>query len=244
MARLCQACPGQGVAGLLLRAVKNAITESLLQQVLKACENLEYVMKKILVSVVSLISMLTLLSGCHEEKQAEKPAPQFGVVQISKLYQDSRIGKAGFERLSELESKAQGVLKDEIAAIEKARSEKNDEEAARLEGRLQEKVAFMQEVIRRDQEHVGNVIQTVMKNAFDKYSQENGLFGIFSAENMLSASPEADITAQMMAQIDKIEPAFGDLPSFDLPKLPEPANALPLEGEQAAPAEAAPEKKD
>ena len=201
-------------------------------------------MKKILVSVISLISMLTLLSGCQEEKRAEKPAPQFGVVQISKLYQDSRIGKAGFDRLSELESKAQGVLKDEIAAIEKARSEKNDEEAARLEGRLQEKVAFMQEVIRRDQEHVGNVIQTVMKNAFDKYSQENGLFGIFSAENMLSASPEADITAQMMAQIDKVEPAFGDLPSFELPKLPEPANALPLESEQAAPAEAAPVTKD
>ena len=193
-------------------------------------------MKKILVSVVSLISMLTLLSGCHEEQQAQKPAPQFGVVQIAKLYQDSRIGKAGFDRLSQLESKAQSVLKDALAAIEKARAEQKDEEAARMEGKLQEQVAFMQEVIRRDQEHVGNVIQTVMKNAFDKYSQENGLFGIFSAENMLSASPEADITAQMMAQIDKVEPAFGDLPSFDLPKLPEPANALPLE-EMAAPAE-------
>jgi hypothetical protein len=53
-----------------------------------------------------------------------------------------------------------------------------------------------------------------------------------------------DITAQMMAQIDKVEPAFGDLPSFEVPKLPEPANALPLESEQAAPAEAAPVKKD
>ena len=205
-------------------------------------------MKKALVHIgraVVLVVLFGLLGACNnEEKQAEKPAPQFGVVQISKLYQDSRIGKAGFDRLSELESKAQGVLKDEIAAIETARSEKNDEEAARLEGRLQEKVAFMQEVIRRDQEHVGNVIQTVMKNAFDKYSQEHGLFGIFSAENMLSTSPEADITSQMMAQIDKVEPAFGDLPSFELPKLPEPANALPLESEQAAPAEAAPVTKD
>ncbi|MBR5882747.1 MAG: hypothetical protein IKY97_04610 [Mailhella sp.] len=201
-------------------------------------------MKKILVSVIALISMLALLSGCNEERQAQKPAPQFGVVQIAKLYQDSRIGKAGFDRLSELEGKAQGILKDALAALEKARAEQNDEEAARIEGRLQEQVAFMQEVIRRDQEHVGNVIQTVMKNTFDKYSQEHGLFGIFSAENMLSASSEADVTEQMMAMIDKIEPAFGDLPSFELPKLPEPANALPLESEQAVPAEAAPVKKD
>ena len=201
-------------------------------------------MKKLLISVISVISMLALLSGCHEERQAQKPAQQFGVVQIAKLYQDSRIGKAGFDRLSELEGKAQGVLKDSLAALEKARAEQNDEEAARLEGRLQEQVAFMQEVIRRDQEHVGNVIQTVMKNVFDKYSQEHGLFGIFSAENMLSASPEADVTEQMLAMLDKIEPAFGDLPSFELPKLPEPANALPLESGQAAPAEDSPVKKD
>lgn len=201
-------------------------------------------MKKLLISVVSVISMLALLSGCHEERQAQKPAPQFGVVQIAKLYQDSRIGKAGFERLGELESKAQGVLKEALASLEKARSEQNKEEAARIEGRLQEHVAFMQEVIRRDQEHVGNVIQTVLKNVFDKYSQEHGLFGIFSAENMLSSSPEADVTDQVMAMIDKVEPAFGDLPSFDLPKLPEPANALPAEDGQAAPAEAEPAAKN
>ncbi|MBR5882000.1 MAG: OmpH family outer membrane protein [Mailhella sp.] len=201
-------------------------------------------MKKLLISVVSVISMLALLSGCHEERQAQKPAPQFGVVQIAKLYQDSRIGKAGFDRLGELESKAQGVLKESLASLEKARSEQNEEEAARIEGRLQEHVAFMQEVIRRDQEHVGNVIQTVLKNVFDKYSQEHGLFGIFSAENMLSSSPEADVTDQVMAMIDKVEPAFGDLPSFDLPKLPEPANALPAEGGQVAPAEAEPAAKN
>ena len=201
-------------------------------------------MKKLLISVISVISMLALLSGCHEEQQAQKPAPQFGVVQIAKLYQDSRIGKAGFERLGELESKAQGVLKEALASLEKARSEQNEEEAARIEGRLQEHVAFMQEVIRRDQEHVGNVIQTVLKNVFDKYSQDHGLFGIFSAENMLSSSPEADVTDQIMAMIDKVDPAFGDLPSFDLPKLPEPANALPAEDGQAAPAEAEPAAKN
>lgn len=201
-------------------------------------------MKKLFVSALSLVAMLVLLSGCHEEQEAQKPAPQFGVVQISKLYQDSRIGKAGFDRLSELESKAQGVLKETLASLEKARGEQNDGEAARLERRLQEHVEFMQDVIRRDQEHVGNVIQTVMKNVFDKYSQENGLFGIFSAENMLSASPEADVTVQIMAMIDNIEPAFGDLPSLELPKLPEPANALPAEGEPAAPAEASPAEKD
>lgn len=195
-------------------------------------------MKKTLAHIcraLVLVSMLALLSGCYE-KQEQKPAPQFGVVQISKLFQDSRIGKAGFSRMNELENKAQGILKQALDAMEKARAEGRDEEASRMESELQERVAFMQEAIRQEQEHVGNVIQTVMKKTFDAYSRENGLFGIFSAENMLSASPETDITASIMKALDAVEPSFGEMPSLELPRRPEPANALPLEGEKAAPA--------
>ena len=190
-------------------------------------------MKKIFLSAVALAAMLTCLVGC-EEKQVQKPAPQFGVVQINKLFQDSRLGKAGLARVSELEMKAQGVLKEALDAMERARAENKEEELALIERSVQEHVAFMQEVIRQDQAHVGNVIQTAMKNVFEKYSKEHGLFGIFSEENMLSASPEADITKQIMGELDKVEPSFGDMPSLELPKLPEPANAVPAE--QASPA--------
>ena len=162
---------------------------------------------------------------------------------MSKLFQDSRVGKAGFERLSELENRAQSELKQAIDAMEKARAEDKAEELARIERDIQERVAYMQEVIRQDQEHVGNVIQTVMKNVFERYSKEHGLFGIFSEESMVSASPEADITAQIMLELEKVEPAFGEMPSLELPKLPEPANALPVEGEASAPEAVAPAGK-
>ena len=56
----------------------------------------------------------------------------------------------------------------------------------------------------------GQGIGRQLLEAAKAYSRENGLFGIFSAENMLSASPEADVTVQIMAMIDNIEPAFGD----------------------------------
>jgi len=199
-------------------------------------------MKKALAHIgraLVLVSMLALLGGCNEEKQPQKPAPQFGVVQLSKLYQESRIGKAGFERLTALEAKAQNMLKDSVVALEKARAEGKEDEAMRIEQDLQDRVAFMQNVIRQDQEHVGNVIQTALKNAFDKYSKEHGLFGVFSTDTMLSSSPEVDVTAAIQTMMDSVVPAFGDLPSLDLPKLPEPANALPAEG--AAAEEKAPE---
>ena len=200
-------------------------------------------MKKIFLSAVAIAAMLALLAGCNEKKQEQKPLPQFGVVQISKLFQDSRVGKAGFERLAELEKQAQAELKQSLDAMEKARAEGKAEELERIERKVQEHVAYMQEVIRQDQEHVGNVIQTVMKNVFDGYSKEHGLFGIFSEESMVSASPEADITSQIMKELEKVEPAFGDLPSLELSKLPEPANALPSEGEVTAPEAVAPAEK-
>ena len=199
-------------------------------------------MKKIFLSAVAITAMLALLAGCNEKKQEQKPVPQFGVVQISKLFQDSRVGKAGFERLNELEKQAQAELKQALDAMEKARAEDKTEELERIERNVQEHVAYMQEVIRQDQEHVGNVIQTVMKKVFDRYSKEHGLFGIFSEESMVSASPEADITSKIMQELENVEPAFGELPSLALPKLPEPASAQPAEGEKASEAASPAEK--
>ena len=175
-------------------------------------------MNKKIISAIALVSMLALV-GCNEEKQPQKPAPQFGVVQLSKLYQDSQIGKAGVERLKQIEEKAMVMLKGIQADAEKARAAGNEEEVTRLESDLQARVYFLQEVIKQDQEHVMNVFQTAMKNTFDKYSKEH----------VLSASPEADVTAAVQALLDQEKISFGALPSLELPKLPEPPNAAPRE---------------
>lgn len=183
-------------------------------------------MNKSIASAVVIAAMLALLGGCNEEKQPQNPKPQFGVVQLTKLYQDSRLGKAGFERLNALEDKAKEELTPYIEKLEKARAQKSDE-ADRLEQQLQEQVAYMQDVMRREQEHVTNVLQTALQNAFDAYSKEHGLFGVFSSDTMLSSSPEADVTQKIQTMIDAREPEFGPMPSFKMPPLPVPANATP-----------------
>lgn len=201
-------------------------------------------MIKPFVSALAIVSMLAL-GGCYEDRQPQKPAPQFGVVQLSKLYQDSRIGKDGFARLSGLEKQAQEALAPMIQKLEKAIAEKSGD-AERLEQEIQEQVEYMQEVIRRDQEHVTNVLQTALRNAFDEYSKEHGLFGVFSSESMLSSSPEADVTAEIQRMLDAKASDFGPLPSLGLPALPVPPNATPREAkpedaaEQGAPAEKSP----
>ncbi len=193
-------------------------------------------MNRNIVSALALVSMLALLGGCNEEAKPQKPAPQFGVVQMAKLYQESQLGKDGIARVGQLEDKAMAMLGGLQKDLEKARADKNEAEVARLEKELQSRVFFLQNVIKQDQEHVMNVLQTEMKKAFEKCRAEHSLFGLFSDEVMPSYSPEVDMTDAVKAILDADKASFGDLPSFEKPALPEPENATPID-ETEVPAE-------
>lgn len=196
-------------------------------------------MNRNIVSALALVSMLALLGGCNEETKPQKPAPQFGVVQVSKLYQESKLGKQGIARVGELEEKAMAMLGGLQKDLEKARAEKNEAEAKRIEKELQARVYFLQNVIKQDQEHVMNVLQTELKKAFEKCQTEKSLFGLFSDEVMPSYSPEVDMTNAVKTILDAGTATYGDLPSLDMPALPEPENATADDEAKAAPAPAA-----
>ena len=194
-------------------------------------------MNRNIVSALALVSMLALLGGCNEEAKPQKPEPQFGVVQISRLYQESRLGKEGIARVSELENKAMASLSTLQQDLEKAQNVKNDAEVQRLQKELQSRVFFLQNVIKQDQEHVMNVLQTEMKKALEKCQNDKSLFGIFPEEALASYKPEVDVTDAVKTILDAATATFGDLPSLDKPALPEPENATPLEEtDKAAPA--------
>ena len=159
-------------------------------------------MNRNIVSALALVSMLALLGGCNEEAKPQKPVPQFGVVQISKLYQESKLGKEGIARVGELEDKAMASLSGLQQKLEKAQAAKNEAEVQRLQKELQSRVFFLQNVIKQDQEHVMNVLQTEMKKAFEKCQTEHSLFGIFTEDVMASYSPEVDMTEAVKAILD------------------------------------------
>ena len=200
-------------------------------------------MNRNIVSALALVSMLALLGGCNEEAKPQKPVPQFGVVQLSKLYQESKLGKEGIARVNELENKAMTSLSGPQQDLEKAQAAKNEAEVQRLQKELQGRVFFLQNVIKQDQEHVMNVLQTELKKAFEKCQTERSLFGIFTEDVMASYSPEVDVTEAVKAILDTDPATFGELPSLDKPALPEPENATPAEETDKADKAAAPAPK-
>lgn len=209
-------------------------------------------MNRNIVTAAAAIALTAFLTGCNEEQKAQNAAPaqpSIAVIQLSSIYQESHIGKQGVARVSDVQAKATSAFEALQAKLEKARADKNEDEAAKLEKEMQGLAYFLQNVIKQDQEHVMNVVQTALKKALDSYREENKLIGIVPSDAMLTFDPKADVTAAVIALLDKDASDFGPLPSLEMPRIPDPASAeaaekILKEAGSAAPADAAaPEKK-
>ncbi len=191
---------------------------------------MEFLMNKSIVMTAAAIALAACLTGCNEEKKASEVSPvsaqpSIAVIQLWSIYQESRIGKQGVSRVGDVQARATAVFEELQAKLEKARADKNDDEAAKLEKDMQGLAYFLQNVIKQDQEHVMNVVQTALKKAMDAYREEHKLTGIVPSDTMLSFDPKADVTAAIIAILEKDSSDFGPLPSLEMPRIPDPANA-------------------
>lgn len=187
------------------------------------------------VFVAGLLSLsLFALMGMGGSKQ-EPPKPQFAVVDTAKLYQESKLGKAGVERLEQLQNNALAKLESIQGDVKKAQDAKDDATVQRLQMEMQTILYSMQGAITAEQDKVVAAIQKQVEVSLEAYRQENGLFGVFGNESMLSYGKDVDATAAVMTLLDKQSVDFGPMPSLDAPA--EPATTTPATTAPAAPAE-------
>ncbi len=185
-------------------------------------------MKRLVLSALALTAML--ISGTPQAAYCEGAA--FGIVNLGKLYQESQMGKAAMSRAEAMQSAALASVQEMQNKIEKARADKKNDEVAKLEKDLQERVYFMQNQLKKDQEHIMQVIQVATQKAFDAYRTENKLAAIFCENSgqgavVVSFDPSVDVTAGVQAILDKEPADYGELPSLEMPPRPEPKNATP-----------------
>lgn len=165
--------------------------------------------------VAGLLSLsLFGLMGMGGSKQ-EPPKPQFAVVDTAKLYQESKLGKAGVDRLEQLQNNALAKLETIQADVKKAQDAKDEATAQRLQVEMQTILYSMQGAITAEQEKVVEIIQKQIEKALETYRQENGLFGVFGNEAMLSYGKDVDATTAVMTLLDKESVDFGPMPSVD-----------------------------
>ncbi len=180
-------------------------------------------MTKHILPTIAIVSMFFLF---HDSSaRAELTAQSFGIVQITKVYQESQGAKLAAERTNQLQKAASEKLQSIKDRLEKAETANNKEEAGKLQKEYDAHIYFYQNVLKQEQEHVFGIFQGAVTRAMEKYRKEHHLSAIFSAEYMMSFAPEADITAPLIELLDAEKIEYGELPSLTMPPLPEPANA-------------------
>lgn len=202
--------------------------------------------KNILVTVLAVLALFALMGMGGNKEAAPAPVkPQFGVVETAKLYQESQAGKAGMARLEKLQNAALAKLETMQADLKKAQDDKDEAKAQRLQVEMQGAVYAMQNTLTAEQEKVVAAVRTALEKSMEQYRTEQGMFGIFGNETMLSYGKEVDITAGVMALMDKQTVDFGPEPSLEAapvkPAAPE-ALAPAADPEQTPPAAEADDK--
>lgn len=165
-----------------------------------------------------VLSFMLLACQQTETKDAQ---PRLAVVDMARVMRDSEPGKAGVKFLEGLQS----GMQDKLNAIQ-ARLEKDPkDEAAQKE--LQSVYMTSQQRMQAEQQNVVNLLYDAIQRVLNTYREQQGYDAILSAEVAAAFNPKADVTAAVIAEVNKQKIDFKPLPEPAAPEAAPAAAAQP-----------------
>lgn len=183
--------------------------------------------KTVFVPVVLMASLL--LGGCL---QSEPANPTTGVVDTARIFRDSDAGKAGVKFLESLHEKMQSELN---GIQENLQKNPND---ADVQQKLQETYMLFQQRMGAEQQNVITLLNDATQRVMDAYRGQKKLDVILSSEAALSFSKAVDITADIIAELNKQKVEFKPVQPEETPTPEAKPDAAAVKDEQKE------EKKD
>ena len=136
-------------------------------------------------------------------KQGEStPQSKLAVVDMTRIMRDSEAGKAGVKHLEAL----QADMQEQLNAIQ-GRLEKNSSDAD-AQKELQTVYMMSQQRMQVEQQNVVNVLYDTMQRIVNAYRTEKGYALIISSEAAASFDPKTDVTADIIAAMNKQKVEF------------------------------------
>ena len=188
---------------------------------------------RLFMPLVFVLSFMLLACQQTETKDAQ---PKLAVVDMARIMRDSEPGKAGVKFLEGL----QAGMQDKLNAIQ-ARLEKDPkDEAAQKE--LQGVYMTAQQRMQAEQQNVVNLLYDTIQRVLNTYREQQGYDVIISAEVAAAFNPKADVTKDVIAEMNQNKVTFE--PVKLAPLTAEAPKAAPKADEKAAPkTDAKPEAK-
>ncbi len=173
--------------------------------------------------LVFVLSFMLLACQQTETKDAQ---PKLAVVDMARIMRDSEPGKAGVKFLESLQS----GMQEKLNAIQ-ARLEKDPkDEAAQKE--LQGVYMASQQRMQAEQQNVVNLLYDTIQRVLNAYREQQGYDIILSAEVAAAFNPKADVTAAVIAEVNKQKIDFKPLPEPAAPEAAPAPAAQPQDKEQ------------
>ncbi|MDY3809358.1 OmpH family outer membrane protein [Desulfovibrio sp. PG-178-WT-4] len=178
---------------------------------------------RLFMPLVFVLSFMLLACQQTETKDAQ---PKLAVVDMARIMRDSEPGKAGVKFLESLQS----GMQEKLNAIQ-ARLEKDPkDEAAQKE--LQGVYMASQQRMQAEQQNVVNLLYDTIQRVLNAYREQQGYDIILSAEVAAAFNPKADVTAAVIAEVNKQKIDFKPLPEPAAPEAAPAPAAQPQEKEQ------------
>lgn len=188
--------------------------------------------------ILPVLMGLLVLTGCQQQ-ESQVAQPKLAIVDMGRVMRDSEPGKAGGKFLETL----QAGMQEQLDAIQDRLEKDPKDEAAMQE--LQRVYATSQQRMQAEQQNVVNLLFDSVQRVVNSYREAQGFDMILAAEAVASYKPAADITAAIIAEVNKQkiefkpvpESALGGAPGAAPDASPAPAEVAPAPAEKpAAPA--------
>lgn len=161
-------------------------------------------MKSYAIKLVVLVAAVLMLGACTQPKSS------IGVVNTAKIYQESEAGKAGVKHLEALHEEMQNEINKMQAELQKNPSDD-------VKRQFQQLYTDYQQRMGAEQQQVITVLNESLQKVLDAYREKSGLDVIVANEGVLSSSPKADVTSEIVAELNKQTVTFKRLEA-DAPK--------------------------
>ena len=189
-------------------------------------------MKRTFALVGAAFLAIALLAGCNQQSSGIT----IGVVDEAAAFKDNKAAAQAMKYLQDLGAPLQKKAEEAYKAMQ---ADQNDETVAAYKKAMGD----LQMVMNGEQQRVVALIDAQFNKVLENYRKEKGLTVILSKQSVIASDAAVDVTADIVAAMDKVELDLTPPPAPAQPEVtaaPAPAQTE----EQAAPAPAQEEKKE
>lgn len=177
--------------------------------------------------IACMVSLALCLAACEEKKLEVRPPMQIAVVDVEKVLKESSASVEGRQHLK----KAQKLLQDGWVQLQKAWEDAPQQDKAKV---LSEGFRALNIQMANEEKAANQVVLKLMRDAVRVWRNNNDAICVIAMQNMLDVADANNITAEIIAMMDKRSAKFADLPKVQVHE-PRAKNQPKDENKSAAP---------